>query len=246
MNLTKILRQLFICLIAFVAGAGAMQWWHIRQARQDKAFLGTLAETESVFVRDMTQADEADGVSDVQAPQMAAPLTVPSQLSKIDVPDVQTVLPRSGAEFAPNGEEEPASETALPVLDASSRVAVGSAVQVPTSASTQTVSAESKISMIEAPVQAVMVKSLEQYRDFKRRARGNYPEVDFEKQNVLVLESASNLPDKVFEIQTVADEGGKRVVTYRVSVFGLDKKTNTHSVAIVDKADLPLELKQVL
>lgn len=246
MNLTKILRQLIICTVAFVAGAVCMQWWNMRQARQDKAFLGTLEETESVFVRDMTQADEADGVSDAQTPQMAAPLTVPSQLSKIEVPDVQTVLPRSGAEFAPNSEEETKPESTLPVLDITSRVAVGTTVQVPTVSSTQTAVTESKISMIEAPVEAVLIKSLEEYRDFKRRARGSYPEVDFTKEHVLVLESASNLPDKVFEIQTVADEGGKRIVTYRVSVFGLDKKTNTHSVAIVDKADVPLELKQVL
>ncbi len=245
MNLTKLLRQLIICTVAFVAGACTMQWWNMRQVRQDKAFLGTLAETESVFVRDMTTAGEAEGVSDAQMPQTAAAITVPSQLSKIEVPDVQTVLPRSGAEFAPN-DEETKSEAVLPVLDPASRVAVGTTVQVPTVASTQTATTESKISMIEAPVEAVLIKSLEEYRDFKRRARGSYPEVDFAKQYLLVLQSSSNLPDKVFEIQTVSDEDGKRIVTYRVSVFGLDKKTNTHSVAIVDKTDLPLELKQVL
>ncbi len=245
MNLTKILRQLILCTVAFVAGACTMQWWNMRQARQDKALLDTLAETESVFVRDMTAAGEAEGVSDVQTPQPEATLTVPSQLSKIDVPDVQTVLPRSGAEFTPNEEETKPADT-LPVLDTTSRVAVGTTVQVPTVSSTQTATTESKISMIEAPVKAVLIKSLEEYRDFKRRARGSYPEVDFTKEHLLVLESSSNLPDKVFEIQTVADEGGKRVVTYRVSVFGLDKKTNTHSVVIVDKTDLPLELKQVL
>ena len=243
--MTNFLRQLIVCALFFIAGAAAMQVWHVHQARQDKALLDTLAETDSVFVRDMTNAAEPDGVSDTQAPQMAAKLTVPSQLSKIDVPDVQTVLPRSGAEFMPNADEENAPTAALPVLDDSSRVAVGTAIQTAT-APAQTVAADTKISMIEVPVEAVVIKSLDEYRDFKRRARGSYPEVDFEKQDVLVLESASNLPDKVFEIQTVADDNGKRIITYRVSVFGLDKKTNTHSVAVVDKSNLPLELKQVL
>ncbi len=245
MSINRIFRQLVLCVVMFVAGAACLQWWHARQARQDIALLATLGNTDSVFVHDMTQTEIAEGVSEVQAPQPDAALTVPSQLSKIEVPDVQTILPRSGAQFAPNAQEEQPG-TSLPVLDVASRVAVGTTVQTPTVASTQPVSSESKISMIEAPVEAVVIKSLEEYRNFKRRARGSYPEVDFGKHNVLVLESASNLPDKVFEIQTVADNNGKRVVTYRVSVFGLDKKTNTHSVALVDKAERPLELKQVL
>lgn len=245
--MTNFFRQLIVYALFFIAGAAAMQMWHLHQARQDKALLDTLTETDSVFVRDMTNAAEPDGVSDTQAPQMGAELTVPSQLSKIDVPDVQTVLPRSGAEFVPNAQEETEQTAALPVLDDSARVAVGTAIQTATApAPAQPVAADSKISMIEVPVEAVVIKSLDEYRDFKRRARGSYPEVDFEKQDVLVLESASNLPDKVFEIQTVADDGGKRIVTYRVSVFGLDKKTNTHSVAVADKSNLPIELKQVL
>ena len=57
---------------------------------------------------------------------------------------------------------------------------------------------------------------------------------------------ASNLPDKAFEIVSINEENGKRLVTYRINVFGLDKKVNTHSAKTVDKKDLPLELKQVL
>ena len=61
-----------------------------------------------------------------------------------------------------------------------------------------------------------------------------------------MLESASNLPDKVFEIQNVKEENGQWVVKYRVSVFGLDKKTNTHSATVIKKKNLPIVLKQVL
>ena len=39
---------------------------------------------------------------------------------------------------------------------------------------------------------------------------------------------------------------GKILVTYRVNVFGLDKKINTHSAVRIAKRDLPIELKQVL
>ena len=53
-------------------------------------------------------------------------------------------------------------------------------------------------------------------------------------------------PDKVFEIQDVVEQNGKMVVLYRVNIFGMDKKTNTHSVVRVAKRNLPVELKQVL
>ena len=69
---------------------------------------------------------------------------------------------------------------------------------------------------------------------------------DFSKNNVLVLESGSNLPDKAFEIVSVNEDKGKMLVQYRINVFGLDKKTNTHNVVVVSKKNIPLELKQVL
>lgn len=232
---------MIVSICSFLVGAAFMQGWHIYRAREDKALLGTLPDASSVWVTDMQNAAMPDGVTSAQtAPEVQA-VTVPSQLSKIDLPEVQTIISRSGAEFTPasSGEEK---DSTLPVVDATAVVSNGQSLPVKVADP----AGESKITLIEAPVEVQVLSSLDDYRQFKRQARGNYPEVDFAKQNVLVLQSTSNLPDKVFEIQTVTDENGKRVITYRVSVFGLDKKTNTHSVAVVDKSDLPLELKQVL
>ena len=92
----------------------------------------------------------------------------------------------------------------------------------------------------------MVIRTLEEYKQFKRRARGDYPQVDFNKQQVVVLESVSNLPDKVFEIVSAKEENGKLLVQYRVNVFGLDKKINTHSAVAVPKSQLPVEIKQVL
>lgn len=105
---------------------------------------------------------------------------------------------------------------------------------------------ESKITMITAPVKYLLVKNAGEYKTFKTRARGGYPAVDFKKQMLVALESDSNLPDNVFEIVSAQAQDGKLVVSYRVNVFGLDKKTNTHSVLAVAKTDAPVELKQVL
>lgn len=238
MNISKGLWQLMIVVVAFVAGAATMQVWHMHLARRDTALLATLEDSPSVWMLDMERASSPAG--EQARPERPEPVAAPenSQLSKIDVPEIQTIITRSGDTFSP---AEP--ETVAPVtLPENART--GGLAAAP--AQTQAPASESKISLIEAPVEATLIKSLDEYRQFKRRARGSYPEADFNTQHVLVLESTSNLPDKVFEIIAVKDAADKRVVTYRVSVFGLDKKTNTHSVALVDKSDLPLELKQVL
>ena len=246
MKISKWFLQLILCAGFFVAGAVCMHVWDSHQARQDRAFLDTLNDTDSLLVTDMQQATVPEDATELQAPQSAQPITVPSQLSKIDVPEVQAVFTRSGHAFEPVEEPgaTPAEKPDASLVKLDDSAVVGGQAQRALAA--QTPQEESKISMIEAPVEALLIKSMEEYRAFKRRARGSYPEVNFAKENVLVLESAGNLPDKVFEIQTVADADGKRIVTYRVSVFGLDKKINTHSVKVIDKKDLPLELKQVL
>lgn len=233
--------MIIVGVLAFVAGAALVQGWHVYRAREDKALFDTLPDASSVWVTDMEKAALAEGVVPIQETSEVQSVTVPSQLSKIDLPEVKTIISRSGVEFTPPSGEEATADT-LPVVDASAVVVNAQTLPVKVADP----SAESKITLIEAPVEAQILSSLEDYRRFKRQARGSYPEVDFTKQNVLVLQSTSNLPDKVFEIQTVTDEKGKRIVTYRVSVFGLDKKTNTHSVVVVDKQNLPLELKQVL
>ena len=90
-----------------------------------------------------------------------------------------------------------------------------------------------------------LIKNTNEYKAFKTKARGGYPEVDFGKQMLVVLESEGALPDKVFEIDSAEVQDGKLLVKYRVNVFGLDEKTNTHTVFSVAKTDLPVELKQI-
>lgn len=110
----------------------------------------------------------------------------------------------------------------------------------------QRVADGSSITMIEAPVSVKRIKTLDAYKEFKKVARGSYPTADFAKEEVVVLESASNLPDKVFEIVSIEPAGENVKLQYRVNVFGLDKKTNTHSAQKISKTKLPIVLEQVL
>ena len=104
----------------------------------------------------------------------------------------------------------------------------------------------SHITMITAPVRFFLIRNLEEYKAFKQQARGGYPTVDFAKQMLVVLESDSNFPNNAFEIVSADKQDGALVVSYRVNVLGLDKKINSHSVLLVEKTPLPVELKQVL
>ena len=177
-----------------------------------------------------------EGVSEVAqdyTPKSSAEL--PSQLVRSELPDdVVLGLPSASAkteEGKPNGVvlSDEQKSVVLNARQPAQRAADGS-----------------NLTLIEAPVGVKRIKTLDEYKAFKTQARGSYPTADFAKEEVVVLESVSNLPDKVFEIVDIAPEGGNLKVRYRVNVFGLDKKINTHSAQKIDKSSLPIILEQVL
>ena len=185
---------LLVAGISFLIGAALMQAWNMYRAREDKALLDTLAQPDSVWLLDMENASTPAGVTAVQEPCAPRALTMPSQLSKIDLPEVQALISRSGAEITPNdgGKNKEGEKDSAPVILLEDTAVVGG---VP--AGTAAVSApqeESKITLIEAPVEAQQITSLNEYRAFKRQARGNYPEVDFAKQNSFSMSDGSPFP----------------------------------------------------
>ncbi len=163
---------------------------------------------------------------------------LPTQIALTPVADIAAIAPK-----APTPEEEtlPRKGTGVSLDLKGGEVAV-----LPGQDLNALPEQESKVSMIAVPVNYVLIKNTADYKAFKTRARGSYPAADFNKQMVVVLESQSDFPDNVFEIDSARVVDGKLVVAYRVNVFGLDKKTNTHAAVLVDKTSAPLELKQVL
>lgn len=225
-------------VLVFVAGLAVMRIWDSYQAGRAAVRPHKVA-AEPMVVVDLKGATAAEGITVVDTePAVLDDSVLPSQLAKIELSGVKEIITKSGARV--ESDKEPAAGTAPVVLgnEQFPVVSRGAAVKAP--------EAESKISMIEAPVEVRLIKNLAQYKEFKRTARGKYPTANFAEDDVLVLESTSNLPDKVFEIQDVVEKDGKILVTYRVNVFGLDKKINTHSAVRIAKRDLPIELKQVL
>lgn len=235
-------RNVIVLAVVFLAGLATMRLWDAHRNATDET-LPSAQRTASIELVDMEDSSLPQGVTYAEK---EAPIKKPqgrSHLSSIDVPELEAIISKAGAVYYPAKQSsEPAQLPPSIELDSQTQVALGPEGPLPISPA----DSETKIAMIDAPVQALVIKTLGEYRQFKRRARGSYPTVDFTKHHVLVLESASNLPDKAFEIDSTREEDGKLQVYYRVNVFGLDKKTNTHNVVVISKKELPLTLKQVL
>ncbi len=215
-----------------VCGGGAMALWNnahtpvaARCVARDPGTQLLLAQLEKAGLPENVQEILADNT-----PKSSAEL--PSQLVRSDLPE-DVVL---------GGEAAPAEEKTSGVVlsDGQNTVVLNS--QRPA----QRAADGTSITMIEAPVAVKRIKTLDDYKAFKRTALGSYPAADFATEEVVVLESQSNLPDKVFEIVSVEPEGDHLKLRYRVNVFGLDKKTNTHSAQKINKTPKNIVLEQVL
>ena len=178
-----------------------------------------------------TPVDESQSASE---PVLKRSSELPSQLVRSELPEgVVLGLPSSA-----KTEEEKSSGIVL--TDDQETVVLSARTPA------QRAADGSNMTLIEAPVGVKRIKTLDEYKAFKTQARGSYPTADFAKEEVIVLESTSNLPDKVFEIVDIAPEGENLKVRYRVNVLGLDKKINTHSAQKINKSSLPIILEQVL
>lgn len=165
---------------------------------------------------------------------------LPSQVMLTDMEDIAGVAPKESDE--PLANPDIPTKTLSELNLTGNEVASVAPITLPAISSDE----ETSITMIAAPVRYFVIRNTEEYKEFKRRARGSYPEVDFKKQMVVVLESDSNLPDNVFELVSAEEKDGELVVSYRVNVFRLDKKINSHTVLPVNNTKADIALKQVL
>ena len=254
-NKWQVIGLALIITVAFFAGG----WFFSHTSQRDIKH-----EIEGLYQKDGTSIGIFDRVSEedmVAAEQIAAESlhasseALPEDVSQYLSPSEQelttqlTLTPRGDiASVAPQKtssnpqEQKDRTDTLLtrPVVQLNGDEKTALVVQ------TVPETEDSHITMIVAPVRLLLVRNLDEYKAFKQRARGGYPTVDFAKQMVIVLESDSNFPDKVFEIVSADKQDGALVVSYRVNVLGLDKKINSHAVLPVDKTQLPVQLKQVL
>ncbi len=262
-NKLKLVAFLILFLLTFFAGG-----WFFRQLPNMRAPQGEVEEMyqedgaslgifDNIPQEDMAAAEavaaealglDAQALNELDKEQA---LEEENQVDQINFSDIAQIIPKdqqekqfSSEEYLPGNSNLRLVKKKAPVdirLSGEEVVAIG-----PQESASANEQEDSNISLIAAPVKTFLIKNTDEYKLFKTRARGGYPEVDFNKQMLVVLESDSNLPDNIFEIVSAEVKDGQLVIAYRVNVFGLDKKTNTHTAIAVEKTELPIELKQVL
>ena len=254
-NRLKTVAFLLTLAAAFVAGGWFFSRIPARRAVSDEVEQWYSKDGEALGIFDKIPAadmqaasevaDEALQLREIAEPEEQVPThqdgrLLPSQVMLTDLTDIAGVAPKE----EPLAQETSATapKVAAELNLTGDEVAGLAAPALPAMQAGE----QTQISMIAAPVKYFIIRNTEEYKEFKRRARGSYPEVDFGKQMLVVLESDSNLPDNVFEIVQAEDKEESLIVSYRVNVFKLDKKLNSHAVLPVTKTTSAVQLKQVL
>lgn len=238
------------CLTAFFLGG-----WFLRGVHRDSEVKDLYVEDgESVGIFDRIPSEDMAAAEAVAAASLQEEIVLPedkkiirldgtklpSQIALTDVSEIAGVAPK---EQSSEQNENTKKSAPLELGLTGTEVASVASQQIPSRPADDE---QSQITLIAAPVKHFLIQNQTEYKAFKNKARGSYPTVDFKKQALVVLESDSNLPDNVFELISAEEKDGELVVTYRVNVFRLDKKINSHTVLPINKTQAPIQLKQVL
>jgi len=108
----------------------------------------------------------------------------------------------------------------------------------------------SKMTMIKAPVDYKLFTDNKTWEAFTSSHKGEFPVIDFSKENGIILVSVSDFPSGIFKIVDTIKESKEIVIKYRVDplMMGVNNKPDTHdyyTAATISKADLPILLVQV-
>lgn len=224
-----------------------MHLWDKARVVTPAAAPETEVESASLLTVDLKDGQLPEGIYEAeQAEQVQSEGEMPpSQLADIKIEGFESVyVPEEKQQAA-----DPMVQAMLPPQKAEPVALASTSTVVNVLPTARVVVAddeeESAVTLIQLPVSVQTIKTQDEYKKFKRTARGKYPDVNFQKEMVIVLLSASDMPDNMLEIVQVTPQDDKLEVTYRVNVFGLDQKTNTHSVAVTEKSKKEIVLKQV-
>lgn len=112
-------------------------------------------------------------------------------------------------------------------------------------------SSSSNLSMIYAPCDFMVFKTSSSWKHFSDTYKIRESiDVDFSKENAVVILSKSDLPPGIFKIAGVSYEGDEAFIDYRVDVFEMadnnkDAMTNFYSAVAVSKKAKSIKLRQI-
>lgn len=102
-----------------------------------------------------------------------------------------------------------------------------------------------RITMLKLPEEFLIIKDTSAYNKFLKEHEGSYPKVNFNKEQIVFVLSASKLSDSFFEIIKAENTAGEINVFYRVNLISADEVKAPKNYVIIENKNLPVKFIQV-
>ena len=104
---------------------------------------------------------------------------------------------------------------------------------------------ESRITMLQLPAEFLTIKDAATYKQFLQENKGPYPKVNFKKDMLAVIISASQASDSFFKIEKVEETETEIKVFYKVNLVFSGKGETFENYTVIKNTDLPVKFIQV-
>ena len=104
---------------------------------------------------------------------------------------------------------------------------------------------DTRITMLQLPADFLVIKDFKTYEKFLKENEGNYPKVDFQKEEMIIVLSAGKFADTFFEIVKTENSDNEIKVFYRVNLISASKGKEQKNYKTIDITDLPVKFIQV-
>ncbi len=104
---------------------------------------------------------------------------------------------------------------------------------------------DSRITMLQLPVDFLVIKDVKSYEKFLQENEGSYPKVDFSKNEIAIVLSAGKFSDTFFEIVKTEASDTEIKIFYRVNLMSKNKDKEQKNYILIDNTNLPVNFIQV-
>ena len=105
---------------------------------------------------------------------------------------------------------------------------------------------DSRITMLQLPADFLVIKDPKTYDKFIKENEGNYPKVDFKKEELVIVLSSGKFADNFFEIVKTEVLDGEVKVFYRVNLISASKGGKEQkNYKLIKTTNLPVNFIQV-
>ncbi len=102
-----------------------------------------------------------------------------------------------------------------------------------------------RITMLKLPEEFLIIKDAPAYNKFLKEHKGSYPKVNFNKEQIVFVLSASKLSDSFFEIIKTENTAKEINIFYRINLISADEVKNPKNYAVIENKNLPIKFIQI-